>query len=353
MRFPLLARRLPALAFNAKQCFVVALLLTFCVPAVQAAYCSLRDPVAAIRQLYPDSNQYRSLVQVVSADARDEISERLPFTLHFNEIGQHTLFLALDNKRAVGFVHARSELSEWGIIELAWAINLDLSIEGVSFQRCRSPRCTEQFAATLSSDLQGKSFAEIRGLLNDNGNQLEPALVRRYQHDAPLALSVVRSALKTLAVTEISWAEDVASIRRDAMARANLAAETGLEIRKLAGFLPAAAAGPKTATRSMINPESVQVHLVLKNSREVGRLVEAHWRQGGIGGDVLWLFSPQGTVIDIQSARKWQNTEVAAAFRGVIGQQFSEDRHCSSATEIVGKELFSAGFRESASSVVH
>jgi hypothetical protein len=87
------------------------LLTLFNIPTVDAAYCSLRDPVAAIQKLYPESNRYRSLVRLIDQEIRAEISREMPFTLHFNELGQHTLFLALADEKPVGFVHARKKHS--------------------------------------------------------------------------------------------------------------------------------------------------------------------------------------------------------------------------------------------------
>ena len=60
--------------------------------AIQAqAYCALRDPVRQIGELYP-GHSYVSHVGVVTTAARKEVSNRLPFTLHFNELGSHTLY---------------------------------------------------------------------------------------------------------------------------------------------------------------------------------------------------------------------------------------------------------------------
>ncbi len=116
-----------------------------CIPSIVSAnaYCSLRDPMAAIHHLYPQATDHQSIVKVVDKEARNAVSEQLPFTLHFNELGKHTLYVALDDKTPTGLIHARSELSDWGIVEIAWALNFDLSVHNFYIQRCRIPACSD------------------------------------------------------------------------------------------------------------------------------------------------------------------------------------------------------------------
>jgi hypothetical protein len=326
---------------NIRSSLIFVLLLTlFNVPNADAAYCSLRDPVAAIQQLYPESNRYRSLVRLIDQEIRTEISREMPFSLHFNELGKHTLFLALADEKPVGFVHARSEISDTGMIEVAWAISLDMTIQGFYFQRCRSPRCNTDLTKKILGQLQGKSFHEILSLLSQDGLKLNELDSSDFAEDKALVLSVIRSALKTLKVTELAWETDIARIQRNRISLDLLKSNENVVIKKIVH------AGESTQenNESMISTDSIEVHLVLQDGKEVGRLVEADWKQGEYAGEFLWLFSPQGHVIDIQPKQKWQSSEVASSFSDVIGQQFSKNMSCSSATEIAGKELFTAGF---------
>lgn len=333
---------LTSLSIHRRIPLIVLLLFTlFVTPTVDAAYCSLRDPVAAIQKLYPASNRYRSLVRLIDQKVRTGISRQMPFSLHFNEIGQHTLFLALSDERPVGFVHARSEISNTGMIELAWAISLDMTVQGFYFQRCRSPRCNESLTKKISSELQGKSFEEVRLFLSQDGLRFNSTYPNRYGEDESLVLSVIRSALKTLKVTELAWAEDIAKIQRDQISLDHLKSSGNLEYKRIRATVDK---NDPSSYDSMINTDSIEVHLVLQNGKEVGRLVEAGWQQGQYNGELIWLFSPQGDVIDIKSKQKWQSTEVASSFAEVIGQKFSKNMSCSSATEVAGKELFTAGF---------
>ena len=104
----------------------VFVLLSESVNAV--AYCSLRDPVAQIAQLYPGKTNQLSIVKTVDDKVRAEVQVALPRNdLHFSELGQHTLYIVMEGKTSLGYVHVRSEQSEWGLVEIAWAINKDLT----------------------------------------------------------------------------------------------------------------------------------------------------------------------------------------------------------------------------------
>ena len=58
------------------------------------AFCALRDPQRQINVLFPEATSFRSIVRTVDEAARSEVAERLPFSLHFNELGRHTLYVA-------------------------------------------------------------------------------------------------------------------------------------------------------------------------------------------------------------------------------------------------------------------
>ena len=88
----------------------VAVSLCVGVEGVSAqAYCGLRDPVRNIYRIYPEADAYRSIVRSVDKRTRTLVSERLPFTLHFNELAKHTVYVAVKETLPVGLVHVRSE----------------------------------------------------------------------------------------------------------------------------------------------------------------------------------------------------------------------------------------------------
>ncbi len=77
------------------------------------AYCSLRDPVAQIVQLYPGKTNQLSIVKAVDDSTRMKVQMALPRNdLHFSELGKNTLYIAMSGSEPLGFVHVRSEQSK-------------------------------------------------------------------------------------------------------------------------------------------------------------------------------------------------------------------------------------------------
>ncbi len=190
----------------------VALLLALLIgipKAADAAYCSLRDPIVAIQTLYPNATQHRSIVRPIDKKIRREIAKLLPFTLHYKEIGRHTLYLVNNEDESIGFVQARSEASDWGLVEIAWAISPDMTIDGMVLQRCRGPQCNAALKNQVQHALYGKSFSQLLTLLSADGNALSNESKSTIGGAQPLLLTMLRSALKTLAVTELAWGDVV------------------------------------------------------------------------------------------------------------------------------------------------
>ena len=324
-------------------CAAVFIALMAVWPSAQAAYCSLRDPIMAIRTLYPEADQHRSIVKTIGRDTRDHISKRLPFTLHFNELGRHTLYVAQQQDLPLGFVHARSEASEWGLIEIAWAISPHLKIEGFYFQRCRSPACNDDLRKQVSGEIVGKSLDEILSLITPDGNDLIPAIASKYQKNNALVLSIIRSALKTIAATEYGWHEDVTQLRRRSMAM------RWLDNKKVPELLPViksdeleivqmpASVAPAYA---FVEQSSIQAFRVMVDGVEVARLVDATWRLGEQSGDFSWLFSKTGEILGIESYHPMPDRDAELAFNQMVGQDVVAAEQCSDATEITGNTLF-------------
>jgi len=191
----------------------LAFLISACCTAesLQAqAFCALRDPVEQINGLFP-STTYASLVGTVTKSTREAVSEQLPFTLHFNELGQHTLYAVNGEDGHVGYVHVRPELGKWGLTEIAWAIDKELRIVDFSFQRCRNRRRTILEQDAFKSQIIGKNINELRALINEQGTAINVDNLKVDAIDREFALIVVKCAMKTLVVTSAVWEEEVKS----------------------------------------------------------------------------------------------------------------------------------------------
>ncbi|SFG84590.1 hypothetical protein [Neptunomonas qingdaonensis] len=190
---------------------VIVFLFMSIADPVSAAFCSLRDPVLAIQRLYPGVTRHRSIVRPIDQEIRNQVAARLPFTLHHNEIGKHTLYQVMDDDHLIGFVQARSELSDWGMVEIAWAISPDMRIVGLIFQRCRSSDCNETLKNKVLVAFRGRSFTRLLGLMSADGESLSEEGKAFFSPDSAMPLLMLSSALKTLAVTELAWGDVISA----------------------------------------------------------------------------------------------------------------------------------------------
>ena len=175
-------------------------------------FCALRDPSSQIFQMNPHATAYRSIIKKIDLSVRRRVMERVGFDLHARELGQHTLYVALNRKEPIGLVHVRSELSDWGLVEVAWALDLDLRIVDFRFQRCRGPACdSAEHDESLGQSLRGQGLEDLRARL---GRRATSAAKEPGSDAAKMLETLVRSALKTIAVTEVAWGDEIDRLRR-------------------------------------------------------------------------------------------------------------------------------------------
>lgn len=177
------------------------------------AYCGLRDPIATISQLYPDYTHFRSVVRTVDMTTRQKVSKKLPgMPLHFGELGRHTLYVIKKNEQTLGLVHVRSEQSQWGLVEIAWSISMDMKVNDFAFQRCRS-RDRSYFESTaFKTHYFNKDIKQLMTYFNFEQDKVTTEYAQLAEHSADLADVILRCALKTLLVTEIVWQEELAAL---------------------------------------------------------------------------------------------------------------------------------------------
>ena len=179
------------------------------------AYCSLRNPIASMQNSFPDFANYRSIVREVDATDRANILETLPFTIHENELGTHTLYMVFaDNDELMGIVHVRTERSRGGLTEIAWTFNSDREIVGMHFQRSRDRYRKYIEIEAFQKEIRGKNFDELRTLLTKNGEAINEAVLVIPSEGQELALNVIQSALKTISATQSVWHDSLPVVNR-------------------------------------------------------------------------------------------------------------------------------------------
>jgi hypothetical protein len=194
-------------------CLVSLAVLGGCDAALAQAYCALRDPVQTIFALYPSMSTYRSIVATVGESARSEIGRQLGMSLHHDELGRHTLYVALEGEKPIGLVLVRAERTQWGLAEIAWALDFDLRVVDFRIQRSRSGSRGVLESEAFRSRIRGSTAQALAHMLSRSGPGLDPPGIELSADDRALAQAIVTSGLKAISASQSVWGEDVKRLR--------------------------------------------------------------------------------------------------------------------------------------------
>lgn len=176
-------------------------------------FCSLRDPTQQIFNIFPHATNYKSIVHNIDNKTKKELLGKLDFTIHSKEIGRHTVFFALEDEVPLGLIHVRTETGIWGLTEIVWALDMDLNIIDFNFQRCRGNACKSIQNNDFKAQLKGKSLNGILDLLAARNQELYDSNTDTPIHaKASLTKAILRSAIKTIIITDKIWHEDIAKL---------------------------------------------------------------------------------------------------------------------------------------------
>ena len=332
-------------AVNILRCITsIALLALLCTsrPVHAVAYCALRDPFAALQTMYPEADAHHSIVRIIGPEARDHVAENLPFSLHFNELGKHTLYVVASDGKPIGLIHARSEPYVWGLVEIVWSLNMDLTIRDFQFQRCRSRSCGDLENGQFKRQLIGKSQQQLSRYLTDDGQFLSPDGLSVPMGAEALALSLLRSAIKTVVITGYAWRDDLTEFTRSSESDSPFpSAKTVEELGNLyASVTQGAGARKLFASATAVDRDSVSGYLYRDaEDRPLGYRVSAQLDLGEFSGRYEWTFSADGRVLEVNAAGRWPNAEVYQSFAELAGRRFTAEDQCSSAVELATHEL--------------
>lgn len=145
-----------------------ALVLTGFSAAAQA-FCSLRDPNRYVRSFFPESTSYKSVVRKVSRETALRLKKERNIRFDPREFGNHTLYVVYQGSRVIGFLQAHSEVVDWGVAEVVWALDRDGNLKRFGFQRCRSPQRSKVEAETVQKILRGLGEEQLRARLKNDG----------------------------------------------------------------------------------------------------------------------------------------------------------------------------------------
>jgi len=320
----------------------ILILLALASTAGAQAYCGLRDPNKQIYSLFPEADSYRSLVRTVSPETRAQVATRLPFTLHMNELGRHTLYVAQQDARPLGFVQVRSEASRWGLVEIAWAFDLDMKVLGFEFQRCRDRNKDLLDTAAVREKLIGASFSELRPLLDRTGTGLSPEALPVAPEASSLALVLVRNGLKTMAATESVWRTEILTLRAGRLAEQlvpNFGTLRDHPVRYAARVLDTldAQVGPRGT--GIDRATSLAWQLIDQDGQSAGWLARVDWDMPPIDHGVWWWIDAGGAVRKVQPEKHWPTAEISEAFDGIEGMSIATLQGCAGPVELTALEV--------------
>jgi hypothetical protein len=190
-----------------------ALFLLTVTSGFSQAYCLLRDPDREINRLYPDHDSKKSSVGKIDRKVYDEVSKRLgTFTLYFSELGRHTMYVPHKDGKPMGLVHSRAVETKVGLFEVVWAYDLDLKVKDFTIQRCRSRHARKLESEEFRKQLIGKDFDEIRAMLDKDAKEISDK-IEAPSRTEDLVAALLRNCLKTIAVSESAWGEEIKTYR--------------------------------------------------------------------------------------------------------------------------------------------
>jgi hypothetical protein len=252
---------------------------------------------------YPEADGYSSIARDVGPTHRRTIEQRLPFKVHFNELGEHSLLVAYRSRRPVGLVYQRTEESDWGLVDIAWHVSLDLRVFGFEITRGLGRDAKEIADSLFAEQLAGSTFDEVCARLAAHQEALrgEDASPR-----GQLTRTVLRSAAKALAVTSAVWRHEVEKLHDQA---------EGYDL------FPAAARFVRRTTKLDVDGDAgvrtfdVKVMYAYDfGNTLLGYVVWSTPREGGGDAHLRWVVDrdrrivivrPDGVVRDADGAESW------------------------------------------------
>ncbi|MCV6590531.1 MAG: hypothetical protein OIF57_16125 [Marinobacterium sp.] len=339
---PLAHRQLQATALTAALYAVCLLPLLLPQQARAQAYCALRDPASHIQQLYPDSTRFRSIVKTVDERTRQYVNENLPpNVLHFGELGRHTLYVALRNKQILGLVHVRSEESRWGLVEIAWSMDLNLNIQDYSFQRCRNRARHLMETTAVKDQFRGKNFAQLKTLLANDGRSANRQLLQVPDKAVELAGVVIRNGLKTLLVTQQVWAMEIEALQMLQQARKAFPAAARIQLNQQQDNPSVTETLQQAFGDVSLGTDRQQTRMAKvldAKGQSLGVIYKGIHRLQGRQLTLWWGISPNMTITSISSSQPWPSIQAQQAFQHLHGRTFTNSDSCGSHTELMALE---------------
>ncbi len=175
------------------------------------AFCALRDPHTAIVELFPEATSHRSMVRRLGPGEQRELRRRFSEDLPNYEFGEHTVYAVFRDREPLGVVHVRSEKGTWGLLEIAWALDLELQLRAFRLQRGYEAGASDLLAGPFPDRIAGLGLEELsreKALGPDSA-----LLVDLPEEQKVFAGALLQAAPRAIAATRVGWQSDLAELR--------------------------------------------------------------------------------------------------------------------------------------------
>ena len=268
-----------------------ALFLWVATQPVHAANCALRDPDRSIYEIYPTATSYRTIARSVDEKVKTRVEQQIGLPLSLNDLGKHSIYVILNNKIPIGFVHARTELGKRGGIELVWGLDLDLKIYSFRIQRSREEHTAFIKSAAFREVIVGQNQTAMRVLLTQDTRSVDEAALEYPDGAGGIAYTAVTSGVKMIGITEEAFANVILKSRllgnvyrffpdtaKVVMVRSPIDEALGSSLGE-------------------IDPSSLRIlRAVDEGGHALGVLVFSKWVAHPTQPEVWWGVSPEGVV---------------------------------------------------------
>jgi hypothetical protein len=286
------------------------------------AYSALRDPVRVLYEVYPEADGHRSIIRTVTFEDRAAIAEVLPFTIHFDELGRHTLYVTVREGQPLGVLHVRSERGRYGLSEIAWSFTLDGKITNVAFQRCRDSKLRAALNDQLRAKLIGADVPMLLQLLEEDGLSEETRML-------------IQSAAKTATVTFIVWEEDLLPIRAEVKA-----VSAWPELNPVL-TVHAIDQSTMTPNSGLVTKSIYAWKATGADGADLGTLVRSLWKLDGHQAELWCQCDSAGCVVNVQIL-DGDDPSISNAFKEVIGLKVLNIGQCATAAGVAVGEMLRA-----------
>jgi hypothetical protein len=294
--------------------------------ALGQAYCAIRDPVRRVYEMFPEADGFRTIVTTVGPAHREGLAKQLPFTLHFSEFGRHSLFIVLRDGLPLGLIHVRSERGRWGLIELCWALDMDLNVVGLEFQRCRDPKGDQLLQGDFGQSLIGADFESL--LKRADQDATIDALPADEQQ---LAQTILRSGLKTIALTRQAWSGQLQEARAQQRAARAFGADSILKTRPIPDTTSAGVGFTLSFRQqwALTAPSGAPRGLLLLTGIQCNEYQDELW----------WVADAQGRLLAVESQHGWPDETTKALFESLQGRTVTDFGTCASVAELAAERV--------------